>query len=78
MTDELERVNDKWNDAWLTKDVGTVEAIAAEDYLYVGPQGQVLDRDAILEIIRSPSYRLTSRLWTIAILATPVRLCRPC
>ncbi len=30
----------------------------APDYVYIAPTGQVLDRDAILAIIRSPSYRL--------------------
>ena len=35
-----------------------MEQLAAEDYVYVGPNGTVLDRQAILAIIRSPSYRL--------------------
>jgi hypothetical protein len=30
----------------------------AEDYLYVGPNGLALDRQVILAIIGSPSYRL--------------------
>lgn len=64
MADELERVNDEWNRAWLTKDVATVETVAADDYQYIGPQGQVLDRSDVLEIIRSPSYRLARGSWT--------------
>ena len=64
MTEELERLNEEWNSAWLTKDVATVETIAAQDYVYIGPQGQVLDRAAIFEIIRSPSDQLTSGSWT--------------
>ena len=64
MTDELRRHNETWNNAWLTKDVAAVDRIAADDYVYIGPQGQVLRRPAILKIIRSPSYRLASGRWT--------------
>ncbi len=64
MTEELELVNERWNGAWLTKDVAAVEAIAAADYQYIGPRGQLLDRAAILEIIHSASYRLATGSWT--------------
>jgi len=64
MTDDLEASNEKWNGAWLTKDVDAVEMIAADDYVYVGPEGQMLDRAAILEIVRSPSYHLASGTWS--------------
>jgi hypothetical protein len=42
----------------LEKDAATVERLMADDYLYIAPSGLVLDRQAILAIIRSPSYRL--------------------
>jgi uncharacterized protein (TIGR02246 family) len=58
MLAELQRLNESWNRAWLEKDAATVERLMAEDYLYVGPNGPVLDRPAILSIIRSLSYRL--------------------
>src|SRR5438132_13722670 len=58
MLAELQRLNDTWTRAWLEKDAATVERLTAEDYLYVGPNGPVLDRPAILGIIRSPSYRV--------------------
>jgi hypothetical protein len=48
----------RWFQAWLEKDAATVERLAAEDYVYIAPSGLVLDRQAILGIIRSPSYRL--------------------
>jgi hypothetical protein len=35
-----------------------VERLMAEDYLYIGPSGLILDRPAILNVVRSPSYRL--------------------
>ena len=64
MTGELRRQNDKWNEAWLTKDVAAVERMAAKDYMYLGPQGQVLRRVDILKIVRSRSYRLARGKWT--------------
>jgi hypothetical protein len=58
MLSELHGLSERWFQASLEKDVATVERLAAQDYLYVAPSGSVLDRQAILEIIRSPSYRL--------------------
>jgi uncharacterized protein (TIGR02246 family) len=58
MLPELDGLNEQWNRAWLQKDAATVERLMADDYIYVGPKGLVLDRQAILGIIRSPSYRL--------------------
>lgn len=62
--EDVNAANDRWNAAWLTKDAATVERFAADDYVYVGPQGQVLDRAAILELVRSESYRLARGAWT--------------
>ena len=58
MVSELQGPSERWFQAWLDKDAATVERLMAEDYLYIGPSGLVLDRQAILAIIRSPSYRL--------------------
>jgi hypothetical protein len=58
MLSELHGLNERWNRAWLEKDAGTVERLMADDYIYVAPNGLTLDRQAILAIIRSPSYRL--------------------
>jgi uncharacterized protein (TIGR02246 family) len=58
MVSELYGLSERWFQAWLEKDAATVERLMAEDYLYVAPNGLVLDRQAILAIIRSPSYRL--------------------
>ncbi|HEV3258204.1 MAG TPA: nuclear transport factor 2 family protein [Gemmataceae bacterium] len=55
---ELHRLNERWNQAWLQEDAAGVERLMADDYLYVAPNGSVLDRQAILGIMRSPSYRL--------------------
>jgi ketosteroid isomerase-like protein len=58
MSSELLDLSQRWFQAWLEKDAATVERLAADDYLYVAPSGSALDRQAILAIIRSPSYRL--------------------
>jgi uncharacterized protein (TIGR02246 family) len=58
MSLELHELSARWFQAWLDKDASTVERLAAEDYIYVAPNGSTLDRQAILAIIRSPSYRL--------------------
>ena len=58
MVSELHDLSERWFQAWLAKDAATVERLAAEDYIYVAPNGSILDRQAIVAIIRSPSYRL--------------------
>jgi len=58
MLSELHGLNERWNQAWLEKDAATVERLMVDDYVYVAPSGFVLDRQAILAIVRSPSYRL--------------------
>ncbi len=58
MLTELQSLSERRYQAWLEKDVTTVECLMAEDYIYVGPNGLVLDRQAILAVIGSPSYRL--------------------
>jgi uncharacterized protein (TIGR02246 family) len=58
MVSELHDLSERWFQAWLEKDAATVQRLAAVDYLYVAPSGSTLDRNAILAIIRSPSYRL--------------------
>jgi len=58
MVSEVQGLAELWFQAWLDKDAATVERLMADDYLYIAPSGVVLDRQAILAIIRSPSYRL--------------------
>jgi ketosteroid isomerase-like protein len=58
MSNELHSLSARWYQAWLEKDAATVELLAADDYLYIGPTGFTLDRAGILAVIRSPSYRL--------------------
>ena len=58
MNDDLERFNQTWNRAWLEKDAALVEKMMADDYVFIAPNGQLWERQTILKIIRSASYRL--------------------
>ncbi len=58
MLTEVQDLSERWYRAWLEKDAATVERLMADDYVYVAPNGSVLDRRAILAIIGNPTYRL--------------------
>lgn len=49
-----------WFDAWRTKDAAAIERMIAADYVYVAPNGAVMEREAILAIIKDPSYGIES------------------
>jgi hypothetical protein len=70
MAGDLEHLNQIWNRAWLEKDVALVEKLMADDYLYIAPNGQLLDRKAILNVIKSSSYRLDSSTRTPVVIKT--------
>jgi hypothetical protein len=54
----LHDLSECWFRAWLGRDSPTVERLIADDYVYIGPSGLMLDRQAVLAVIRSPNYRL--------------------
>jgi ketosteroid isomerase-like protein len=58
MSSVLYDLSECWFQAWLEGDATIVERPAADDCIYVAPNGSTLDRQAILAIIRCPSYRL--------------------
>jgi hypothetical protein len=60
----LEQLRKTWNAAWLENDAATVDKLMAAEYAYIAPNGQVLDRSAIMGVIRSPSYKINSGTWT--------------
>ena len=62
MLAELHDLTERWQQAWLQKDAATVERLTAEDYVYIGASGSILDRPGILAVVRSPGYRLDH--WT--------------
>jgi uncharacterized protein (TIGR02246 family) len=58
MFSELQGLSERWFEAWREKDDVTIERMMADDYVYVAPNGMLLDRQRILGIVRSPTYRL--------------------
>ena len=58
MQPEIEQLGRAWTDAWLAKDAAAIEALMAPEYTYIGPNGRIQDRERILAVVRSPTYRL--------------------
>lgn len=59
MANDPATLTSAWFDAWRTKDASAIEGMIAPDYVYVAPNGAVMDRDAIVAIIRDPTYGIT-------------------
>jgi ketosteroid isomerase-like protein len=57
--DDPARLTAAWFDAWRVKDAAAIERMIAVEYVYVAPNGAVMNRDSILAIIRDPSYGIT-------------------
>jgi uncharacterized protein (TIGR02246 family) len=55
---EIERLHEQWIKAWLEKDAETIDRMMTPEYVYIAPNGKVLDRKTILGIVKSPTYRL--------------------
>ena len=61
---EVDQLRKTWNTAWLENDSATVDKLMAPEYVYIAGNGQVLDRSAIMGVIRSPSYKIHNGAWT--------------
>jgi hypothetical protein len=61
---QILQLSKAWNSAWLENDSATVDRLMAPEYVYVAPNGQILDRRAILGVILSPSYKIHRATWT--------------
>jgi uncharacterized protein (TIGR02246 family) len=59
MRDEVEALMAAWQDAWFTKNGSAIAQMMTEDYVYVAPNGTIMDRAAILQVVGDPSYGLT-------------------
>jgi ketosteroid isomerase-like protein len=60
MSNHPAQLTASWFDAWRTKNVMAIEQMIATDYVYVAPNGAVMDREAILAIIKDPSYGIVA------------------
>ena len=58
MPADLEHLNEIWNRAWLERDAALVEKLMDDEYLYIAPNGRLMDRETILGVIKSPGYQL--------------------
>jgi ketosteroid isomerase-like protein len=59
MRDEVETLMKAWQDAWFTKNGPAIAQMMTEDYAYVAPNGAIMDRAAILQVVGDPTYALT-------------------
>ena len=64
LREEIDRLRKTWNAAWLENDSATVDRLMAPEYVFIAGNGLVLDRSAILGVIRSPSYKIHHGAWT--------------
>jgi ketosteroid isomerase-like protein len=55
----VEAMMKAWQDAWFGKDGRAIDAMMADDYVYVAPNGKVMDRATILGVVGDPTYALT-------------------
>jgi hypothetical protein len=51
---------EKYDDAWLRKDVAGFEALLSPAYVYFTSDGGVMDRSAIVAMLASPKYIIDS------------------
>lgn len=49
----------KYDEAWNTKDVATVDRLLAPEYVYFSSNGNLTSRQQTLELFKSPGYKLT-------------------
>jgi ketosteroid isomerase-like protein len=59
MQTEVEALMKAWQAAWFAKNAGAIDAMMADDYVYVAPNGKVMDRKTILGVVSDPTYALT-------------------
>lgn len=64
MQTEVESLMKAWQDAWFSKDRPAIAEMMTDDYVYVAPNGSVMDRARILEVVGNPTYALTSGVHT--------------
>ena len=49
----------RYDEAWNTKDVATVDRMLAPKYVYFSSNGNLTSRQQTLELLKSPGYKLT-------------------
>ena len=59
MRTEVESLMKAWQDAWFARNGHAIAEMMTDDYVYVAPNGSVMDRSAILGVVNDPTYALT-------------------
>ena len=59
MRTDVETLMTAWQDAWFTKNGHAIAEMMTDDYIYVAPNGAVMDRTTILGVVDDPTYALT-------------------
>jgi uncharacterized protein (TIGR02246 family) len=59
MQTDVEALMKAWQDAWFDKNGAAIAEMMTEDYVYVAPNGAVMDRATILGVVNDPTYGLT-------------------
>jgi ketosteroid isomerase-like protein len=59
MRTEVETLMKAWQDAWFSKNGRAIAKMTTDDYIYVAPNGAVMDRATILGVVDDPTYTLT-------------------
>jgi hypothetical protein len=49
-----------WQDAWFAKNGRAISEMMTDDYIYVAPNGAIMDRATILGVVGDPTYALTN------------------
>jgi ketosteroid isomerase-like protein len=60
MRTDVETLMMAWQDAWFTKNAGAIAEMMTDDYIYVAPNGAVMDWATILGVVGDPTYALTA------------------
>ena len=57
MPTDVETLMTAWQDAWFTKNGRAIAEMMTDDYIYVAPNGAVMDRATILGVVNDPDVR---------------------
>ena len=60
MPTDVDALMTAWQNAWFAKDRSAIAEMTTDDYVYVAPNGAVMDRATILGVVADPTYALTS------------------
>ena len=59
MRADVEALLKAWQGAWFAKNGRAIAEMMSDDYIYVAPNGAVMDRSTILGVVDDPTYALT-------------------